>query len=140
MSAIRGMIDIQQNGQVADQGRLYEVVVNGDRNGDLRIISVSRIIFLKLPIAEHVTHIVSSLKYPKFREGVRMNWFWSSLSSTGGPATTRWWRCPSRARTPSTSLLGGSLRWEPWGTALGVNSRPTSSALSSQRFSPSHLC
>ena len=39
------MIDIQQNGQVANQDGLYEVVVNGDGNGDLRIISVSRIMF-----------------------------------------------------------------------------------------------
>ena len=129
------MIDIQQNGQVADQDGLYEVVVNGDGNGDLRIISVSRIMFSKLSL-------LSTLKYPKFREGVRANWFWSTLSSTGLLASTRWWRCPSRARTPSSALLGGSSRWEPWEWELPWewNSRSTSSALSSQRFNLSHPC
>ena len=37
-SAIWGMIDIQQNGQMADQDGLYEVVVNGDGDGDAKRI------------------------------------------------------------------------------------------------------
>ena len=43
------MIDIQH--KVANQDGLYEVVVNGEGDGDLRIISVSKRIFSKLPIA-----------------------------------------------------------------------------------------
>ena len=43
------MIDIQY--KVANQDGLYEVVVNGEGDGDLRIISVSKPIFSKLPIA-----------------------------------------------------------------------------------------
>ena len=43
------MIDIQH--KVANQDGLYEVVVNGEGYGDLRITSVSRTIFSKLPIA-----------------------------------------------------------------------------------------
>ena len=41
------MIDIQH--KVANQDGLYEVVVNGEGDGDLRVISVSRTIFSKLP-------------------------------------------------------------------------------------------
>ena len=43
------MIDIQH--KVANQDGLYEVVVNGEGDGNLRIISVSKRIFSKLPIA-----------------------------------------------------------------------------------------
>ena len=43
------MISIQH--KVANQDGLYEVVVNSEGDGDLRIISVSKTIFSKLPIA-----------------------------------------------------------------------------------------
>ena len=103
------MIDIQH--KVANQDGLYEVVVNGEGDGDLRVISVSRTIFS----TTHCNAFLTTSKCQKIRGGARRSLFLSSSSTTsggGGEGGTRWRRCLSGARTPSThSVVWANIYW-----------------------------